>query len=260
MPRPAPVHKTCEICSAAFQVPRAREHTAKYCSRACSDAKPQHHATARCKECGIEFKRKASHAARNNAFGNFCGIPCLSAAKKRLYRGDANPNSNGRNMSHDGYRLFSPAASLGLGLGKIKMHHAVAFQSFGITKLPAGLHVHHRDCDVLNNEPGNLQVMTSSDHKWLHHQYGVATLRAIMQGKIDIQDASLWSDDPLKAFGLLIADVTSQAVSYRYWLQKHGSVDLGAVASARPVRANFIEVDELSDTARGAGGMGSTGE
>lgn len=259
MPRTPSVHLTCKLCTAPFTVPACRGDTAKFCSRKCSDSAPRERQSTLCRECGKEFHLKKSQAARNTAHGNFCGKVCFSAFRSRIYIGEGNPNDKGRNVDYDGYRIFSPPASLGLGLGRIKMHIAVTLGVLGIKKIPLGLHVHHRDCDVLNNDASNLQVLTASDHKWIHKQYGVATLRAIERGKVDIDDAAQWSDDPIRAKTLLLNNLPNQAVFFKYCVEKFGSADLAMVVAAKPTRVTFVEVDELSDTARGTGGFGSTG-
>lgn len=242
------VQLECKQCSTGFSVPSHRKDTAKFCSRQCAAAHPKLHHTTRCRECGVEFKRKPSHAKKNAQLGNFCGMSCLAATKKRLYAGDSNPNSRVRNFDRSGNRIYPPAASLKFGFGKIKIHHAVTFKVIGITSLPKGLHVHHRDCDVLNNDASNLQVMTNSDHKWLHHQFGVATLKAISDGGVSIEDACQWSDDPLRAHSLLITNVHAQAAMHKYLMDKFGKSDIGLIAASKPVRAEIVLVEEFSET------------
>lgn len=200
----------CKICGKDFKIPRCRELTAKYCSKKCSDKKEHTQNLVNCRECGKEFHRKQSHQNRRIVHGNFCGTECAGAFKSRHCIGENNSNYRGRNYDFDGYRIFSPAASLKLGFGKIKIHHAVVFQVLEIKKLPKGMHVHHKDCNVENNNPENLLLMLNSDHRWLHKQYGSATLAAYESGKINVNDIASWSDDHVKAKFLLLLNVIEQ--------------------------------------------------
>jgi hypothetical protein len=126
-------------------------------------------------------------------------------------------------------RVYTDACSGVTGLKSIKLHQAVCCEVLGIEKIPKGLHVHHRDCDVMNNSPENLVVLNASDHKWLHKQYGIASLWAHFHGKIDSESLCDWSDDRQRARRLLDLKVTDQ------------------------------KAEELTGTERGDGGFGSTG-
>lgn len=249
----------CGICDKEFNVPHSRTLTAKYCSKECyrkADKKPN---KVRCSECGTLFKQKKSQEERNKVWGSFCSSECNSSFRSRASLGDKNPNSKGRNFDDSGYRLCVPAAGLGLGLGKIKLHHAIAFAELGIKKLPAQTHIHHRDCNVLNNDKSNLALLTVSDHKWLHKQFGSATLNAIHHNKIPIKDAVSWSDDPDRAFMLLNAGVELQASMKKALTEAGCVVDIAKLAAVKPIRVEFVVVDDLSNTKRGTGGFGSTG-
>lgn len=95
----------------------------------------------------------------------------------------------------------------------MKLHQAVCCEILGVQRIGNGLHVHHRDCDIMNNDPKNLAVLGASDHKWLHKQYGVATLWAFMKGKVGLEELISWSDDRSRAKRLLEIDVTMQNAS-----------------------------------------------
>jgi hypothetical protein len=47
-------------------------------------------------------------------------------------------------------------------------HHLVVCEYLGLTEIPTGWCVHHKDEDKTNNEISNLQLMTISDHMKLH--------------------------------------------------------------------------------------------
>jgi len=142
----------------------------------------------------------------------------------------------------------------------MKLHKAVALLAVGLTEIPHYLHIHHKDCDVLNNDASNLSFMTPSDHKWIHKQYGSATLSAICKGLVSIDDAVLWSDDPARAYILLVSDVNAQGAMVKYMKEKFGRFDLGKIAAAKPITGiEFEEVTELSETERGDKGFGHTG-
>lgn len=202
--------KICLICKSEFSVPKSRELSAKYCSRACSDRKATKKNMVQCAECGCKFHLKKSAELRNKYWGSFCSTKCSSSFKSRMYSGDGNPNSRGRNYDSDGYRLYTPQASLKLGFGKIKLHHAITFQVLGISKIPDGYHVHHKDCDVMNNNPENLQLISNSNHKWIHKEFGSATLYAIEKNLVSVESAVSWSSDRARAKFLLMSNICNQ--------------------------------------------------
>lgn len=62
----------------------------------------------------------------------------------------------------------------------------------------------------MNNDPENLAVLTISDHKWLHKQFGVAVLWAFCRGRIESETLVAWSDDRERAKRLLPLNVRIQ--------------------------------------------------
>ena len=196
---------------------------------------------------------KPSQLARySRKAGTFCSISCAAIFKRTFYAGSRNPNYKGRNTDCDGYRIHVPTAS-GIGsdnyLGRMKLHQAVCCSALGISKMPKGVHIHHRDCDVLNNEPWNLAVMTVSDYKWIHKQYGIATLWALMHGKASLDDLVSWSDEKHRAEWLLLSCIDVQADISR--MLGDGNL-ITHVAEVKPVRAEFSFVDEIASGKGGA--------
>lgn len=51
---------------------------------------------------------------------------------------------------------------------RVPEHQVVACQMLDTTELPRGLHVHHIDEDVTNNDPSNLAVVTNAGHRRIH--------------------------------------------------------------------------------------------
>lgn len=226
-----------------FTVIHSRRDIAKYCSRACSDAAPRPHNEVRCKECGIMFRKKVSDA-RKTVWGNFCGAKCLSAARSRLTIGESNPNWRGRNCDQDGYRYFVGGRSV--NGRRIKEHHHVALTNAGLSELPKGMHVHHKDCNILNNRPDNLMILTSSDHKWLHQQLGVAILRAIQHGELDAMYAAGLCDDPSRAAQMLLGDCQTQGAMWAYHQQRKSGIEFPQMTCIKPVmNVEFEVVDSL---------------
>lgn len=198
------IEKQCQVCSKPFSVIESRAETAKYCSRQCSTAAQRKAPNTTCSTCGCAMRMKPSQVSRyQRSLGVFCSVPCLAAAKRHGYEGERNPNYKGRNVDSDGYRLFPLKAQRKHGVDVGREHQAVCCKALGLLRVPRGFHVHHRDCDVLHNEPTNLAMLSISDHKWLHKQYGVAVLWAFMRGKIDYDTLVAWSDDKRRAKKLL---------------------------------------------------------
>ena len=163
-----------------------------------------------CTQCGKSFYLKPSKRKEKRSLGFFCSVTCSAIFKSNAYLGTKNPNNKNRNFSSDGYQIFSPQTSRLLSKKKVKLHIAVACEILQLESIPKGYHVHHRDCDVLNNSPANLAVLKLADHVWLHKQFGNATLWAFMQGKISLEDLVSWSDDKVRARTLLTISILNQ--------------------------------------------------
>lgn len=146
--------------------------------------------------------------------GYFCSNVCAAKSKQDAYFGEKNPNYKAKNVDCDGYRIYAPAARSVGSIGRMKLHQAVCCEILGIERIPIGLHVHHRDCDIKNNAAENLVVLSASDHKWMHKQFGVATLWAFCNKLIDLNSLASWSDDKERAMRLLPMTVIDQKSLY----------------------------------------------
>lgn len=64
--------------------------------------------------------------------------------------------------------------------GKVAEHILVACEAAGLTQLPDGHVVHHKDEDKTNNHPDNLEIMLRGTHmvthRWLRHRKKVQRL------------------------------------------------------------------------------------
>lgn len=138
--------------------------------------------------------------------GTFCSRTCVTTYKKAYYLGEGNPNYRGKQYDDEGYRIHHYPK-----VGRMKEHHYVVFTVLGITQIPKGFAVHHKDCNIYNNVPENLVVLSGSDHRWLHAQFGNATLWAHSQGKVDTKTLADWSNNPLKAEQLLDLNILQQS-------------------------------------------------
>lgn len=206
------INKICENCKKSFSVPHWRA-IARFCCRSCSDVFPRSEHNQTCGVCTKSFHLNPATLKNvpKRTLGVFCSYSCAAIAKSVAYMGANNPNYKNKNTDSDGYRICPPAASHLLGLKHIKLHQAVCFEILGLTTTPFGFHIHHRDCNILNNAPANLVLLEISDHKWLHKQFGIATLWAFCHEKIALDELISWSDNSERAFRLLTLTVEKQA-------------------------------------------------
>lgn len=244
------VAKVCEYCKADFMVPEWRREKARYCSRPCLSEGKKLETIARhaadqieCVQCKKPFYLKPSHRGKANSLGNCCSAACVGEHRKMAYIGTANPNWRGKGTDSDGYALFLPQLKPGSKLGKMKAHQAVACEILGISKMPYGIHIHHRDCNRLNNNSWNLSLMSPSNHKWLHHQFTKAELTAYANGDIEVEDMIIKSKNPFKAHYLLILDVNTQAEIIKMIGIKNM---INYLYHSMPVRATLEVVEEFT--------------
>lgn len=223
-----PINVKCEVCGKEQHVSPSRSVKYRTCSFRCLGILNKAPDNCVCETCGKHFHRKpyARKKVKNKKL--FCSRKCLQKFNKTYYLGANNPNYRAANRDTDGYKLdYIPS------VGRVKLHHYITFTTLNISKLPKGYCVHHRDCDIDNNSPENLALLTAADHRWLHKQFGNATLWAYCNKEVSEKELVYWANDKERTISLINKNLTNQTIE-------------------------FIEVDELSSTERGSGGYGST--
>lgn len=198
----------CVVCKQEFKRHGKQAAQARTCSKKClsvfTKSKTDHTPNTICAGCGKEFWLKLSQKVKYRRLGHHCSMACLAETKRKAYYGANNPNFRSRSYDDDGYVLRHYTTQ-----GREKLHRAVVKEVLG-RQIPKGLVVHHRDCERDNNTAENLAVLSESDHRWLHKQYGNATLWAYRHGKIDLESLVSWSNDTARARRLLPLNVTTQ--------------------------------------------------
>lgn len=83
---------------------------------------------------------------------------------------DEHPNYKGVVSDNKGYWMrVKPEWYTGRKNSKhIFEHHYQYCLANGLTEIPRGYHVHHKDCDKSNNNPDNLLLISAGDHIRLH--------------------------------------------------------------------------------------------
>lgn len=250
---------SCSVCGKKEIVGNQRFKTYLTCSKSClgqhyKNKKPKNQ---KCTNCGVFFHMKESQVKRyNRSMGIFCSMKCSTNYKKEYYKGNKNPNYRGAQYDSDGYRINHYPR-----IGRVKEHRYVAEKTIN-RKIPDKYVVHHRDCNIYNNDPSNLVVLTESDHRWLHKQFGNATLYAFMNKKIDLESLVEWSNDKERAGFLLDLSVEDQRENMIIGFSDYKKlINYGQqmIKSKTIPKINFIESETLSETDRGDGGFGSTG-
>lgn len=194
----------CSVCGKEVQIWKCRATTFKACSRKCKGILSRNTSkkmSKRCPICKKKFLVKTSHSRRRK----YCSKQCQGAAYAERYLGTENPNYRGRKEDYDGYPMKIP-----INGKSVVVHRAVVYEYLGVKKLGKNWTIHHRDCNIHNPVKENLVVLSRSDHKWLHKQFGSAGLWAYLHGKIYLDILVSWSNDPERAKRLLPLDLTQQ--------------------------------------------------
>jgi hypothetical protein len=161
-----------------------------FCSQSCFNSfKKDQNLNCVCVVCGKKFHSKPSHLKRYNKQGNCCSKKCRATYLKSIYAGKNNPNYNNRGNKnpmfkdefiHCGYRwIYEPNHPFAIN-GRVREHRIIAEQYLltdefsveinGKKYLSPIYDVHHKDMNKLNNAVENLQILTRSEHKKLHHK------------------------------------------------------------------------------------------
>lgn len=200
----------CLICNKEFKRYGKQSLTAKTCSFECLSKYNKAENNTICNECGCDFHMKESRKKKyKRTHGYFCSTNCVSSFRKTKYLGEENPNFRKQvTKDWDGYKLdYLPK------FGRIKLHHKIVFETLNIDKLPKNYCVHHRDCNINNNDAINLVLLSPSDHRWLHKQFGNATLWAFINKKISLNELLKWTNDKERAKILLPLNVLEQKLT-----------------------------------------------
>lgn len=183
----------CIICNKEEEVYISRAKSYKTCSKDCLKVYKQtfNELNCTCTNCNIKFHLKPSQKKRyNRTMGEFCSMKCSTQYKKDFYKGVNNPNFRGRQYDQNGYRINHYPK-----IGRQKEHHFITTSYLQLDKIPKNYIVHHRDCNIYNNIPENLALLTPSEHRWLHKQFGNATLWAYCNNKVSYDELCSWSND-----------------------------------------------------------------
>lgn len=132
-------YQPCVHCGASFYNPLGR--TQRYCSVACRAVACREE--RRCAWCGTAFVARRAQTRRH------CSQACARAA---------------RAATATSYRNFVTADGR-----HMKVHRHIAEQQIG-RALTSDEVVHHRNGDIHDNRPENLQVMTWAEHNRVHKQ------------------------------------------------------------------------------------------
>lgn len=205
------VLKNCLNCNKEFSVVDSRINSAKYCSKECEGNFKKGENNTICTECGKSFHLKESQKKRHKrTHGYFCSTTCVANFRKKAYLGDNNPNF--RNAERDDGYLLDRLPKF----GRIKLHHKVVFELLDIDKIPKKYCIHHRDCEIDNNDKENLVLISLSDHRWLHKNFGNATLWAYNNNKVSLEELCTWCKNPEKARSLLPLNIIKQKEDKSY--------------------------------------------
>lgn len=197
------VEVNCAVCKKVHFIQLNRLSRYKTCSKKCTGILFTKGNNDKCSKCGKSIKTKNNKLLRQD--NRFCSRACMAEWKSVNQYGSHNPNFRNRLYDNDGYRIVWSDT-----IGRQKAHHVVTFEVLSIDKIPKNYHIHHRDCNHLNNDRNNLALLSISDHQWLHKQFGNATLWAYIKGKVSLSSLVEWSNNKERAQRLLPLDITKQ--------------------------------------------------
>lgn len=192
------VELECEICKNKFQVPKARENTAKYCSKECMGIGHRAKNNVTCTMCKKPFHIKNSalnHYKRN--FGTYCSRECFANDKKIKFSGEGNHQFGLKgelNSSFKGLKLsrknnnlienkiYCPNHPFKDKNGRMLEHRLIVEENYNLFDLNRFVkidskyylspyfHVHHLNGDHSDNRVENLIIVTKSEHTTLHNK------------------------------------------------------------------------------------------
>lgn len=160
--------RTCLMCGAVFV--RRGQGQPKYCSLACTGAhrrRTAKNAGQKCSRCSVEFYATTKRV--------YCGDACrIEAMRARRYvTGESHPLYKGSGILGNGYAWVLDPSGARTNAGKPcrRYTHIVIMERALGRRINPGEVVHHLNGVKHDNRPENLLVLTSSEHRQVHHWY-----------------------------------------------------------------------------------------
>lgn len=192
------IEKTCLMCGKKFNVIPARDKTAKYCSRICSDKSHIKENNCICGYCGKEFHLRPYRIKRvSEKFGNYCSRKCKDKSFGSKFTGEQNHQYGlkgklnatfvDRDLIKKNHNLietlkYYPEHPYCSKAGRVLKHRLIVEENYmlfdekyfekvnNIIVLKKKYKVHHKDNNHLNNNIDNLQIVTISEHSKIHNK------------------------------------------------------------------------------------------
>lgn len=169
----------CERCNRKFTIKPYRLGKAKFCSVECRRSGK----TYQCEGCGVDVYRAPSHAPGKRVF---CSVECASGTQFRVGGKPWNDGVKGIHLSPESEFKPGPRPNKRSPIGSVSIRTrsrdgkqrawvkvaqpnrwTMRAQAVWVSEngpIPNGFVIHHRDRDALNDDIGNLQMMTRAEH------------------------------------------------------------------------------------------------
>lgn len=176
----------------------------------------------KCSFCGVSFYVQERNIKKSKTGFFCCSYSCRAELLKTEYIGEKNPNFRKTKVDSDGYFVVNRSK------GRMKLHKAIVCEAIGVDDLPKInelIHIHHRDCNKENNHLDNLSLLSVSDHKWLHKNFGNAGLWAFMNKKVSLSQLLSWSRDESRAKKLILLNAKNQCLQIKKLISNGYSIE-----------------------------------
>lgn len=167
----------CDHCGISFSKSPSKVKSKNYCSKKCRHS--DKYTLLNCGTCGKEFEKINTTIFPNN----FCSRKCAAIFTSPRMT-DLNKKMNPERMTfenrlriREGRLRTSPGCKSYKKYLGVHVHRIVAADKLG-RKLKKGEIVHHKDENIHNNHPDNLEVLASQSDHARHHmlkRYGKTT-------------------------------------------------------------------------------------
>lgn len=153
--------KYCKKCGKEISKPYNDYNKRCYCCRSCFE---YDFANTTCVVYWKPFYVRPDTLKKWTKIWFTCSRECSNEIRKQYYLWNKNPNYKWKKYTRDWYS----ALWLLPKIGSVKINNIVMQIVLWIPKTPKWYQIHHRDCDVNNNSPENLALLTINEHTYLH--------------------------------------------------------------------------------------------
>lgn len=195
--------KYCKKCNIELIKPYNDYNKRWYCCKSCFE---YDFANTNCACCWKPIYVRPDILKKWTKIWFTCSKECSAKIRERYYLWDKNPNYKWNKYTWDWYNSLDVLPTI----WNVKINNIIMQIVLWIPKTPKWFQIHHRDCNVNNNSPENLTLLTHKEHTYIHKMMGKIWLIAYSRWLISDEYINSLIDDWWKTIWIINKNFLNQ--------------------------------------------------